>query len=1140
MAREEYGSTWWGAQWLLALTKIDNANRIPRGKSYARNGSVRSLEIDKNSIVGKVIGSYPSPYTVKLSMEEISKAELEKVLSRIEAYPTIISKLQNGKIDPHLLTVCDEENIKIFPAKASDMKMSCSCPDYAVPCKHIAAVIYKVCSEIDNDPFVLFKFRNLDLFQNVGQMTDDNSLMVQDQLKFFETHYKNDADKISDLFSIDYSKLLDKHKEVIELLEHQPPFYNIGDFKKTYNTTLLKIAKQAELKINESDKNDNASKINYETTLQWKWQKHGLEQSGFTIEDLLNFTPYELNLLDQNVRHAQEWVNLALHLIHKGLVYPKIVQEKENYYVYWCPLVLDESIKHIVSNANLPFSIYVDKDPTDSFLTLSFLITHFMGSFYDKIKKDTDEITELFFGHKKCVFNGLSEKGIPKNIAQWLRIFEWDMGQMIPIILVNEEENSNFSVDLRIKDIKKDDDKLVTYTDFIKKKKPEELFHLYKDIDLLSNYIPGISNYINSKGSIAIPYQGERFIDFLFKIKPLMGLLGIETILPKSLYRLLKPKASISVSSKSSATSSGILNLASILDFDWRVSIGGQLISVVEFNKLVNKAGQLIKFKGEYIYISESELEALQKRLARKDNLSNIDVLHAVLSQEMEGEPIALDDSVMEIINELKTINMIDPPKSLVANLRPYQLKGYSWMIKNAKIGVGSIIADDMGLGKTLQVIAFITYLKDQGFLAKKNVLIVVPTSLIPNWEAEFKKFSPTIEVDTIHGQSNQSIDSKKESSVVLTSYGQLRSKSEYFSKIKWELVVIDEAQAIKNLNSQQTKAIKGLKANIHLAMSGTPVENRLLDYWSVMDFANKNLLGNKTYFSKSFDKPITKDRNEEVLSKFKKITEPFIMRRMKTDKTIISDLPDKLIQNTFTILSKEQAALYSQVVKESLQLIENEKMEDNKSLFKRQGLVLQMILSLKQICNHPSQWTKDKDYNSILSGKTEMLVNLIDNILETDDKVLIFTQFKEMGDILEHVIKEHFGISALWLHGGVQLKDRKKMVEDFQSLSHKKVMILSLKAGGTGLNLTAANHVIHYDLWWNPAVEAQATDRAFRIGQKKNVIVHRLITQNTFEEKINELINSKKDLADLTVTSGEKWIGELSNKEIRDLFVSK
>lgn len=1146
MAREEYGVTWWGEQWLQALTKIDNANRIPRGKTYARNGSVSSLEISKNNIIGKVRGSRPKPYTVTLSMKEISKAEHDKILSKMESYPSVISKLQNGKIDPQLLAVCNEENIMIFPAKASDMNMRCSCPDYAVPCKHIAAVIYKVCNEIDNDPFVLFRFRNLDLLKNIGKLAIDKNQTIPDQSKFFKSHFKNEVHELYDPLLIDYSKLPNKQKEIIELLEAQPPFYSRGDFKKNYQDILLKIAKEAYYTINEqfpvdeSDTKGRINKVNFENKLHWKWKNHTIDQSGFTIETVLNLTSYELNLLDQNIRGAQEWVIFALHLISKGLIYPKILKDKDTYFMYWCPLILDEGIKKIISTSHLPFSIHVDKHPTNTFLTLTFLITAFISSFSSNIKKDSDEITEFFFRHKKNKFNGPAEQGLPKSIAQWVRIFEWDMGQTVPVIMVNEEKDNHFSVDVKVKNYTKDNRKLVTYADFIKKKKPEELVQLYKDFDLLSNYISGISNYINSKGSMAISYHGESFIDFLFKIKPLMGLLGIETILPKSLHRLLKPKASVRIGAKSSTLKSGILNFAGLLDFDWRVSIGGDLISVDEFNTLVKKAGQLIKFKGEYIYISENELTALQKRLSRRDNLSSIDVLHAALSQEIEGEPIVLDDRAKEIIRELKNIDIIDPPKSLTASMRPYQLKGYSWMIKNAKIGVGSIIADDMGLGKTLQVIAFITYLKEQGFLHNKNVLIVVPTSLIPNWEAEFKKFSPLITVETIYGQSNNTINLKKESRVVLTSYGQLRSKSENFMKIKWELVVIDEAQAIKNPGSQQTKAIKGLKANLHLAMSGTPVENGLLDYWSVMDFVNKNLLGNKTYFSKTFDTPISKERNEEALHKFKKITEPFIMRRMKTDKNIISDLPDKLIQDTYTVLSKEQAAIYSQVVRECLQLIENEKMDDHKSVFKRQGLILQMILSLKQICNHPSQWTKEKNYNPALSGKSEMLIDLVGSILEADDKVLIFTQFKEMGDILEHVIKQHFGISALWLHGGVQLKDRKKMVDEFQTLSHKKVMILSLKAGGTGLNLTAANHVIHYDLWWNPAVEAQATDRAFRIGQKKNVIVHRFITQNTFEEKINDLINSKRDLAQLTVTSGEKWIGELNNKEIRDLFVSK
>jgi SNF2 family DNA or RNA helicase len=301
------------------------------------------------------------------------------------------------------------------------------------------------------------------------------------------------------------------------------------------------------------------------------------------------------------------------------------------------------------------------------------------------------------------------------------------------------------------------------------------------------------------------------------------------------------------------------------------------------------------------------------------------------------------------------------------------------------------------------------------------------------------------------------------------------------------------------------------------------------------MDFANKGYLGTVKSFKTDYAEPIQVFNDEQIVAKFRKITSPFMMRRMKSDKSIISDLPDKVEQNQFALLSKQQAALYEKTMLVAMEEIEG--FADDKSLFKRQGLVLQMILALKQICNHPTNFLKNGKYDPLLSGKTELLFELLDSIVESGEKVLIFTQFREMGDLLERFITERFGERPMFYHGGSSVNQRNDMVERFQHNRADKIFILSLKAAGTGLNLTAASHVIHYDLWWNPAVENQATDRAYRIGQKKNVMVHRIITKNTFEERIDEMIQNKKHLADMTVATGENWIGKLSNKELREIF---
>ncbi len=1145
MAKEEFGKTWWGAQWLNAIAKIDYTNRIPRGKTYARNGSVLSLSIAQGNINAIVEGNRPTPYKVSLTMTTYSPEQIDLLIQKIMEYPTILSKLQNGKIDPLLLEVCDAIGIKIFPSGANDIKMKCSCPDHAIPCKHIAAVVYKVCSDFDNNPFLIFEFRNIYLIsllksKNLGFESIEMA-KIEDYPSYVSAHLSN---KIG-ISKVERIHLVNRHSELMQLLENEPPFYALGNFKSIYNATLIKVSKIAARILNDNEdlvlytKEIFLQNPDYDVIPNMLWDGNKVFTEGLPLAQIFCLDNEALSYFHPCVADMQSFIHLALQCLSCGLVTPKILELNKKYYIVWQPALIDQSLSAIINNFHSNYGILInDKGGrADAFLSITLLLTHFMHVFSSADKKATEIIDAVFFERYGYKFNDLSESSIPLSIQNWTKLFEWDLGDYEPILEINETQTASFTIDIRI--AKKGIGIRVPekFSSFIKKIKDQsELHHFYKDLDLLSVYIEGVSEYINQKGEKPIVIEDKAFIKFLFDIRPVMSLLGIQVVLPKSMKQIIKPKASVSIYSKDTKQASGILGLSKLLEFDWQVSLGDHLVSVNEFQKLVSQAGKLIKYKGQYVYISESEMSALQRQLSKKDGLSNIELLHAALGEEYEGASINLTTEVKMLIDELSKIEMIDPPASMTASLRPYQLRGYSWMVKNAKIGIGSIIADDMGLGKTIQVITFITYLIENNMMGKRKALIIVPTSLIPNWEAEFMKFSPKVKYAIYYG-NNRDLDENSESSVIITSYGLLRSDIASFSSHHWSLITIDEAQNIKNPASLQTKAIKSLKADFFVAMSGTPVENRLLDYWSIMDFVNKGLLGNKSSFFKTFDRPISKEKDQQVLSKFRKITNPFLMRRMKTDKTIITDLPDKIVQDTFAFLTKEQAALYEKVVQEGMELIENQKKDESKSAFKRQGLILQMILSLKQICNHPANWLKSGIHDTALSGKSDLLMSLISSIIDSGDKVIIFTQFKEMGDIICDQIHQTFGFTPLWLHGSVNMLQRKTMVEDFQELPNKKIMVLSLKAGGTGLNLTAANHVIHYDLWWNPAVETQATDRAFRIGQKKNVMVHRFITKNTFEEKINELINSKKDLAALTVTNGERWIGELSDRDIKLLF---
>jgi SNF2 family DNA or RNA helicase len=419
--------------------------------------------------------------------------------------------------------------------------------------------------------------------------------------------------------------------------------------------------------------------------------------------------------------------------------------------------------------------------------------------------------------------------------------------------------------------------------------------------------------------------------------------------------------------------------------------------------------------------------------------------------------------------------------------------------------------------------------LKEEDFFKDAKALIVVPTTLLTNWRREVEKFSPSLNVHIYHGYKRELRETNVDA--IITTYGIIRNEIKEFEKYYWACIVIDEAQNIKNADSVQARSVKNLNGRIKMAISGTPVENRLMEYWSIFDFVNKGYLGNQNYFKKHFAMPIEREREKIKLDKFKNITSPFVLRRLKTDKSIIKDLPEKIEIDDFCYLSQEQASLYQNIVDEAMREIKKRKG------IERKGLVFKLMTSLKQICNHPVHFLKKGDVVPESSGKVMLLLDILDDILQSGEKVLIFTQYREMGVILQAIMRERLKIESQFIHGGVVRHKRDRIVDNFQKEAFHKVMLLSLKAAGTGLNLTAATNVIHFDLWWNPAVESQATDRAYRIGQKKNVLIHRFITQGTFEEKIDFMLKSKKDLALESLNQGEKWIGEMSDKELTDMF---
>ncbi|MBW2220187.1 MAG: DEAD/DEAH box helicase, partial [Deltaproteobacteria bacterium] len=501
-------------------------------------------------------------------------------------------------------------------------------------------------------------------------------------------------------------------------------------------------------------------------------------------------------------------------------------------------------------------------------------------------------------------------------------------------------------------------------------------------------------------------------------------------------------------------------------------------------------------------------------------------------------------ESVIRKLLKPDLITSVTPDSTFKGELREYQQSGLNWLYFLHSLRFGACLADDMGLGKTIQVLAFLNSLKSNSKKSGKPgkaSLLVIPASLISNWVNEIKRFSPDIKFHIAHPTANSEKNAKpgdKKSpdafdldtfDLVITTYA-LVQKYEWLQSYSWNYLILDEAQAIKNPGTKQTRAIKKLTAGNRIIMTGTPIENRLTDIWSLFDFLNPGLLGNFKEFKK-FSKDLKNDHSG--YSRLRRLISPYILRRLKIDKSVISDLPDKVEMKTYAALSKKQILLYKQMV-EGIKIT----IAETKGI-QRKGLILASLIKFKQLCNHPDQFLGTGEFEEKASGKFLRLREICEIIYEKREKVLVFTQFKEITEPLHDFLENIFKSKGLVLHGSVAVGKRKKLIEQFQSRDyHAPFMVLSLKAGGVGLNLTEANHVIHFDRWWNPAVENQATDRAFRIGQKKNVIVHKFLTKGTVEEKIDMMLEEKSRLSeDVIASDGNAWVTEMKNDELIDLF---
>lgn len=671
---------------------------------------------------------------------------------------------------------------------------------------------------------------------------------------------------------------------------------------------------------------------------------------------------------------------------------------------------------------------------------------------------------------------------------------------------------------------------------------------LLRGLGLASRLYPPIAPSLETQYPQSCSLTPLQAYEFIKSVAPRFEDSGLGVVLPPSLANRegWANRLGLKISAQTPEQKQGRLGLQSLLNFEWKLAIGGQTLSKAQFDRLVKLNSPLVEINGEWVELRSPDIKTAQAFFAaRKDklNLSLEDALRLAMgdTQVIEKLPVVSFEAtgaIQELMATLTNNQAIVPlpaPASFKGELRPYQERGVAWLSFLERWGLGACLADDMGLGKTIQFIAFLLHLQEQKAL--ESTLLICPTSVLGNWEREVRKFAPTLKVLLHHGdkrlKGKEFIQAVKGHDLVITSYALIHRDVKSLESVAWQTVVLDEAQNVKNAEAKQSQAVRQLEASFRVAMTGTPVENRLQELWSILDFLNPGYLGSRQFFQRRFAMPIEKYGDAASLQTLRSLVQPFILRRVKTDREIIQDLPEKQEMTVFCGLSAAQATLYQSVVDKSLAEIESAQG------LQRRGMILALLVKLKQICNHPAQYLKEATLKAQGSGKVQRLEEMLEEAISEGDRALIFTQFAEWGKLLKPHLEQYLGREILFLYGSTSKKQREEMIDRFQhDPQGPPIMILSLKAGGVGLNLTRANHVFHFDRWWNPAVENQATDRVFRIGQTRNVQVHKFVCTGTLEEKIHDMIESKKALAEQVVGAGEEWLTEMDTDQLRNLLV--
>ena len=948
---------------------------------------------------------------------------------------------------------------------------------------------------------------------------------------------KNDIEKL--LLNLDQNPYTQKNKDfrytlslIYELIEEE--------FSDTFDTK-NPILRQTDISLDIKDNSANVfitppygfnyylkSKGSlYRLRPEYKGKDYGYKISIEMFFEYFTGIDENLDLSDcsENYKFFFNLCQFVKKTVEKLHFIPAVNFKKDTFSIYYEPYFKNKDF--LRAYTNIVENDFLTPEITKKLIEkyLNYLIFTFLGVKHYRFKDLKASSYLVKNAIQKRLFKG---NDLAEDIQSWFDEMSLGSYDIIPVFNIEKLTDDKFLLRILAKD------KNLNQIKPLEELTEDEAILIEKQINWATKYIEDLED-------VTMELDLSGVYKLITQITYYLSQAGMEVNLPEGLDNVIIPRASINAKIKAKRLqdvkellqnpTGSTISLDEIMNFNIEIALGeNERISAEEFKELAKNSHGLIKYKEKYILIDKEETDKLLNRLEKSVNftVNKMELLHNALSGKIDEYDFDYDEAFAKIISDFTKVEDITLPKDLNGELRAYQKIGFRWLYTNISKGFGCCIADDMGLGKTIQVISLILKLKEENKL-KTPALVVCPTTLMGNWKRELNTFAPSLKTSIYHGFNREF---STNCDCLLTTYAILRIDIEKFKKNNWDILIIDEAQNIKNPSTSQTQAIKAIKANMKVAMTGTPVENRLSELWSIFDFINKGYLGSLVDFSKNYSIPIEKFKEITRAQKLKKAISPFMLRRLKTDKTIISDLPEKIVLDDYCYLTKAQIALYERILNQSMDNIAK-----SESRMGRRGAIFKLITNLKQVCNHPYHYLKHGDMSANASGKAQKLIDILQNITDNNEKVLVFTQYKEMGGILENIIAEEFNQTPLFFHGSLNVKQREEIIKSFQEDEDKNIMILSLKAGGLGLNLTSASNVIHYDLWWNPAVEDQATDRTYRIGQDKNVMIHRFITLSTFEEKIDKIIKDKRELANAAVFEGERTITELSDDEIYEIF---